>query len=60
MVGKDSLLRGRFYDFVSAFLALTPAGSHLARLGDQEIIFNVDPAAKPGATPVIGRLARLE
>ena len=60
MVGKDSLLRGRFYDFVSAFLALTPGGSYLARLGDQEIIFNVDPAAKPGATPVIGRLVRLE
>jgi len=60
MVGKNSLLRGRFYDFVSAFLALTPGGSYLARLGDQEIIFNVDPAAKPGATPVIGRLVRLE
>lgn len=60
MVGKNSLLRGRFYDFVSAFLTLTPGGSYLARLGDQEIIFNVDPAAKPGATPVIGRLVRLE
>jgi len=60
MVGKDSLLRGRFYDFVSARKALTPGGSYLARLGDQEIIFNIDPAAKPGATPVIGRLVPLE
>jgi hypothetical protein len=38
----------------------TPGGSYLARLGDQEIIFNIDPAAKPGATPVIGRLVRFE
>jgi hypothetical protein len=59
-VGKDSLLRGRFYDFVSGFLALTPGGSYLARLGDHEVILNVDPAAKPGSTPVIGRLVRLE
>ena len=60
MVGKNSLLRGRFYDFAKAGKALTPGASYLARLGGQEIIFNVDPGAKPGATPVIGRLVRLE
>jgi hypothetical protein len=57
---KKSLLRGRFYDFAKAGKTLTPGASYLARLGEQEIIFNVDPAAKPGATPVIGRLVRLE
>jgi len=60
IVEKNSLLRGRFYDFAKAGKALTPGASYLVRLGDQEIIFNVDPAAKPGATPVIGRLVRLE
>jgi hypothetical protein len=60
MVGKNSLLRGRFYDFAKNGKALTPGASYLARLGGQEIIFNVDPGAKPGATPVIGRLVRLE
>jgi hypothetical protein len=59
-VGKKSLLRGRFYDFARARKALTPGASYLARLGGQEIVFNVDPAAKPGATPVISRLVRLE
>jgi hypothetical protein len=59
-LGKKSLLRGRFYDFAKAGIALTPGASYLARLGGQEIIFNIDPAAKPGATPVIGRLVRLE
>ena len=60
MVGKQSLLRDRFYDFAKAGKTLTPGASYLARLGEQEIIFNVDPAAKSGATPVIGRLVRLE
>ena len=60
MVGKNSLLRGRFYDFAKTGKALTPGASYLARLGGQEIIFNIDPGAKPGATPVIGRLVRLE
>ena len=60
MVGKQSLLRDRFYDFATAGKTLTPGASYLARLGEQEIIFNVDPAARPGATPVIGRLVRLE
>ncbi|MEZ5890910.1 MAG: hypothetical protein R3D52_12165 [Xanthobacteraceae bacterium] len=59
-IGKKSLLRGRFYDFAKAKKALTPGASYLARLGGQEVIFNVDPAAKPGATPVISRLVRLE
>ena len=59
-LGKKSLLRGRFYDFAKARKALTPGASYLARLGGQEIIFKIDPAAKPGATPVIGRLVRLE
>jgi hypothetical protein len=59
-LGKKSLLRGRFYDFAKAGKALTPGASYLARLGGQETIFNVDAAAKPGATPAIGRLVRLE
>jgi hypothetical protein len=59
-VGKKSLLRGRFYDFAQTGKALTPGASYLARIGDQEIIFTVDPSAKPGATPVVGRLVRLE
>lgn len=59
-VGKKALLRGKFYDFAKARKSLTAGASYLARIGDQETIFSIDPAAKPGATPVVGRLVRLE
>ena len=28
-------------------------------LGGQEIVFKIDPGAKPGNTPILGRLLRL-
>jgi hypothetical protein len=58
--GKSSLLRGRFYDFAQAGKALTPGATYAASFGGQDIVFKVDPGAKAGATPVIGRLLRLE
>jgi hypothetical protein len=59
-VGGKSLLRGRFYDFAKAEKALTPGGTYAASFGGQDIVFKVAPDAKPGATPVIGRLLRFE
>jgi hypothetical protein len=55
-----SLLRGRFYDFAAAKKALAPGGVYAASFDGQTIVFKVDPASKPGAAPVIGRLLRLE
>jgi len=57
LVGK-SLLRGRFYDLANANDSLTPGATYLASLGELKVVFKVDARAKPGSTPIIGRLLR--
>ena len=53
-------LKGRFFDFVSANRALAPGGVYAATFGASKIVFRVDPWAHPGATPIVGRLLRME
>ena len=53
-------LRGRFFDFASANRALAPGGVYAATFGASKIVFRVDPWAHPGATPIVGRLLRME
>jgi hypothetical protein len=55
-----SLLHGKFYDFATAKKALAPGGVYAATFDGQTTVFKVDPESKPGVTPVIGRLLRLE
>ncbi len=55
---STSLLRGRFYDFAKSGKSLAPDGIYVARLGAREIVFKVDPRAKPGEAPMVGRLVR--
>lgn len=58
-VGAEQLLHGRFYDFAKWGRSL-PAGGVFRISGEgQEIIFRIDPQAKPGNTPIMGRLLRL-
>jgi hypothetical protein len=58
-VGAEQLLHGRFYDFAKWGRSL-PAGGVFRISGEgQEIIFRIDPHAKPGNTPIMGRLLRL-
>jgi hypothetical protein len=52
------LNRGRFYDFAKAHKALTPGATYRASLGGLTVVFKVDAKAKPGSTPIIGRLLR--
>jgi hypothetical protein len=52
--------KGRFFDFASKNLALTPGGTYLATFGTSEVVFRIDPQAKSGATPILGRLLRME
>jgi len=59
-ITAKSLTRGKFYDFAKANVALTPGATYLAILDSTKIVFRVDPFAKAGATPVIGRLVRLD
>jgi hypothetical protein len=55
-----SVVRGKFYDFAKAGTTLKPGGTYAASLGSQRVVFLVDRQAEPGATPIIGRLVRLE
>ena len=53
-------LRGKFVDFAGENVALVPGGLYAASFKSSEIVFRVDAQAKPGATPIVGRLLRLE
>jgi hypothetical protein len=59
-VRGKSLQRGKFYDFAKAQKALSPGGVYAATAGDRMIVFKIAPDAKPGSTPIVGRLLRLE
>ena len=53
-------LKSKFFDFAGANRALVPGGVYVATFGSSRIVFQVDPRAKPGATPIVGRLLRME
>jgi hypothetical protein len=53
-------LKGRFYDLVGTGKSLAPGGTYAATFASRRIVFRVDPKAKPGPTPIVGRLLRME
>ena len=53
-------LKGKFVDFAGENVALVPGGLYAASFKSSEIVFRVDAQAQPGATPIVGRLLRLE
>ena len=53
-------LKGKFFDFAGENVALAPGGLYSATFKSSQIVFRVDPQAKPGATPIVGRLLRME
>jgi hypothetical protein len=57
-VTDEQLLNGRFYDFAKAGKNLSAGGVYSMKAGAEEIVFKIDPHAKPGATPILGRLLR--
>jgi hypothetical protein len=59
-VTERELVRGAFLDFAKAGVALAPGGVYRAKFADQEIVFKIDPDAKPGDAPLVGRLARVQ
>ena len=58
-VGGQQLLKGAFFDLARAGQALAPGGTYRASAGSRQIVFRIDPNAKPDATSVVGRLLRL-
>ena len=51
--------QSKIYDLAKANVSLT-AGSYVATVGTSKAYFRIDPTARPGSTPVIGRLVRLD
>lgn len=58
LTGKQ--LKGRFYDLAGTSKPLSPGGTYAATFASRRIVFRVDPQAKPGPTPIVGRLLRME
>ena len=52
----DVVLRGGTVDFAATGRSLEPGGIYRARAGDRSVVFKVDPFARPGPGPIIGRL----
>jgi hypothetical protein len=59
VITPKMLVKGKFYDLGTAGKALKPGGSYAAIAGSRKSLFRVDPLARPGASPVVGRLVRL-
>jgi hypothetical protein len=59
-VTEPQLMRGAFLDFAKAGVTLAPGGVYRAKFTDRELVFKIDADAKPGDSPLAGRLARLQ
>jgi hypothetical protein len=57
---KKQLAKGAFYDFARTGKTLAPGGVYRASSGTRKVVFKIDPGAKPGASPILGRLLRLQ
>jgi len=59
-IGSPHSLGTTLYDLAGTGTALSPGGIYRATLGAQSITFKIDPSAKPGKTPILGRLLRFD
>ncbi len=59
-IADRQLTRGAFYDFAKSDKALAAGGLYRASVGTAQIVFKVDPFAKPGQAPIVGRLLRFQ
>jgi hypothetical protein len=59
-VAAQQLQRGAFHDLAKAGQALVAGGVYRASVAPgREIVFKIDPEAKPGQAPIVSRLLRL-
>ncbi len=58
-IEPKQLVRGAFLDFARDGRSLTAGGVYGARWNRRLTVFKIDPGAKPGQTPIVGRLLRL-
>jgi hypothetical protein len=59
-LAAERLTHGVFLDLAKAGVVLTAGGTYRAKAGQREMVFQIDPAAPPGNTPIVGRLLRLQ
>jgi hypothetical protein len=57
-VTNEQLVNGRFYDFAKVGRNFAPGGVYSMKVGADEIVFKIDPHAKPGGQPILSRLLR--
>jgi hypothetical protein len=57
---RKQLLREAFLDFSAVGLSLAAGGVYVAAWDDHRVVFKIDPGARAGRTPIIGRWLRLE
>jgi hypothetical protein len=53
-------IKGKFYDFAAANKTLKRGGIYSATFRSSRIVFQIDPHAEAGKTPIVGRLVRME
>ncbi len=58
-VPEKALTRAPYVDLAKDDRALAPGGLYRASAGSASVVFKVDPLAKPGQGPLVGRLVRL-
>ena len=58
-VGAEQLVHGRFYDFARSGRNLTAGGVYRVSEGGHDVVFKIDPHARTGNTPIVGRLLRM-
>ncbi len=58
-ISENQLMKGAFFDTASKGISLAGGGVYRLTWAGKQTVFKVDPAAKPGKSPIIGRLVRL-
>lgn len=58
-ISQKQMVKGKFYDLAASGRSLMPGGTYAASLGTRKVVFKVDPLARPGSSPIVGRLVRL-
>jgi len=59
-LAKPMVGHGVVIDLARQNVALAPGGVYQASSGARTVVFKVDPSAKPGPAPAVGRLVRLQ
>jgi hypothetical protein len=58
MVADHQLFRGALFDFAKDNKELAAGGLYKATVGSNQVVFKVDPYARPGEAPLLSRLLR--